>query len=146
MRAVVQRVTEASVTIEGQPVAAIGPGLVVLLGVGHTDSSEQARRLAEKVARLRAFADQAGKFNLSALEVGAEILVVSQFTLYADTSRGRRPGFSEAAPPQIAAPLVEAFIENMRALGLQVQSGRFGAYMQVKIYNDGPVTLLLETD
>ncbi|MCL5027217.1 MAG: D-aminoacyl-tRNA deacylase [Chloroflexi bacterium] len=144
MRAVVQRVTEASVSVDGQVIGAIGPGLVVLLGIGRNDTEAQARKLAEKVANLRIFADEAGKFNRSALEVGGEALVVSQFTLYGDARKGRRPAFTEAAPPEVAAPLVDSFVEALRATGLRVATGRFQAMMLVKIYNDGPVTILIE--
>lgn len=122
----------------------IGSGLVVLLGVGAGDTEQKARAMAEKVANLRIFADDQGRFNLSALDVGAEILVVSQFTLYADTRRGRRPSFTEAAPPEVAEPLCRQFADDLRALGLKVAEGRFRAHMLVKILNDGPVTVSLE--
>lgn len=144
MRAVVQRVSEASVTVGDEVVGAVGRGLVVLLGVGPGDSAAQARALGEKIANLRIFSDEAGKFNLSALALGAEVLVVSQFTLYADTSRGRRPDFSSAAPPEVAAPLVDSFGEHLRSLGLRIATGSFGAHMLVRICNDGPVTIMLE--
>lgn len=146
MRAVVQRAREASVSIEGETVGEIGKGLVILLGVAQGDSEREARYLAEKIAHLRIFADEGGKFNLSALDVGAQALVVSQFTLYGDTRKGRRPSFISAAPPEVAEPLVEKFIESLRAVGLQVESGRFGAMMLVNIANDGPVTLILDTE
>lgn len=146
MRAVVQRVKEASVSIEGERVGEIGKGLVILLGIAQGDSEREARRLAEKIAHLRIFADEEGRFNLSALDVGAQALVVSQFTLYGDTRKGRRPSFTSAAPPEVAEPLVERFIEFLRAVGLQVESGRFGAMMVVNIANDGPVTLILDTE
>jgi len=146
MRAVVQRVREASVSIEGERVGEIGKGLVILLGVAQGDSGREARYLAEKIAHLRIFADEEGKFNLSALDVGAQALVVSQFTLYGDTRKGRRPSFISAASPEVAKPLVARFIDSLRAVGLQVESGRFGAMMLVNIANDGPVTLILDTE
>ncbi len=146
MRAVVQRVREASVSIEGERVGEIGKGLMILLGVAQGDSEREARYLAEKIAHLRIFADERGKFNLSALDVGAQALVVSQFTLYGDVRKGRRPSFISAAPPEVAEPLVEEFIDSLRAVGLQVESGRFGAMMLVNIANDGPVTLILDTE
>jgi D-aminoacyl-tRNA deacylase len=133
------------VSIDGQEKARIGPGLVVLLGVGHHDGEQHARALAEKTVYLRVFADGDGKTNLSALDVGADVLVISQFTLYADTRRGRRPSFTDAAPPDIAAPLVERFADFVRSAGLRVGTGVFGAHMLVEIHNDGPVTILLET-
>jgi len=146
MRAVVQRVSRGSVAIEGQVVGQIGRGLVVLLGVGHGDGEAEARLLAEKVANLRIFEDAAGKMNLSLLDIGGEALVVSQFTLYADTRRGRRPGFTDAALPDVAEPLVQRFADHLRAAGIPVATGRFGAMMLVEIHNDGPVTILLDTD
>ncbi len=146
MRAVVQRVSRGSVAIEGQVVGQIGRGLVVLLGVGHGDGEAEARLLAEKIANLRIFEDQAGKMNLSLLDIGGEALVVSQFTLYADTRRGRRPGFTDAALPDVAEPLVQRFADHLRAAGIPVATGRFGAMMLVEIHNDGPVTILLDTD
>lgn len=145
MRAVIQRVSEASVTVEGRVVGAIGRGLLILLGVGIGDSEAEAKLLAEKSANLRIFADDEGRFNRSLLDIGGEALVVSQFTLYADTRRGRRPGFSDAAPPEIAAPLVEAFIGELRRLEIAVSTGQFGAMMQVALVNDGPVTILLDS-
>ena len=144
MRAVVQRVRKASVSVGGGVVGAIGPGLVVLLGVKTGDTEAEARWLANKIANLRIFSDQEGKFNLSALDVGGEALVVSQFTLYGDARKGRRPSFIEAAPPEVAEPLVEKFVEFLRAKGLKVETGRFGAIMLVEIHNDGPVTIILE--
>lgn len=144
MRIVVQRVTKASVSVDGKVVGHIGPGLVVLLGVARDDGEKQARFLASKVANLRIFADEQSKFNLSALEVGAEALVVSQFTLYGDARKGRRPSFSKAAPPEIAEPLVEAFVAFLEEEGLHVETGIFGAMMLVEIHNDGPVTIILE--
>lgn len=146
MRAIIQRVAEASVEVEGQIVGAIGAGLLVLLGVGQADGPAEARLLAEKTAQLRIFSDAAGKFNLSLVDVGGAALVVSQFTLYADTRRGRRPSFSQAAPPDQAAPLVEAFADALREHGIPVSSGVFGAMMRVRLLNDGPVTITLDSD
>jgi D-tyrosyl-tRNA(Tyr) deacylase len=145
MRAVIQRVTEASVTIDNQIVGQIGHGLLVLLGVGAGDQLAEARLLAEKIANMRIFADDDGRFNRSVLDIGGAALVVSQFTLYADTRRGRRPSFAEAAPPELAAPLVEAFIAALRDRGLVVASGIFGAHMHVALLNDGPVTIVLDS-
>lgn len=144
MRAVVQRVSTASVQVEGETIARIGPGLVVLLGVKAGDGEAEAQFLAQKIASLRIFPDTEGRFDLSALDVGAEALVVSQFTLYGDTRRGRRPSFTEAAPPEVAEPLVQRFAERLAEAGLRVSTGRFGAYMLVEIHNDGPVTIILE--
>ena len=144
MRLLLQRVTHASVTVDGKTVAAIGRGLVVLLGIGEGDTEEQARFLAEKVAQLRIFEDNASKFNLSLQDVKGEALVVSQFTLYGDSRKGRRPSFSDAARPEIAAPLVEKFAEFLRAQGVPTQTGVFAAHMLVEIANDGPVTIWLE--
>ena len=143
MRALLQRVTQAQVLVDGEVIAAIQRGWAILLGVAREDDAEAARQLATRIAHLRLFDDAAGKMNLSALEVGAEILVVSQFTLFADTSRGRRPSFLGAAPPEQAEPLVEVFARELEALGLRVARGRFGARMLVQIYNDGPVTVAL---
>lgn len=145
MQALVQRVTNASVTVGNKTVGEIGQGLVVLLGVARDDSPEDARYLADKVVNLRIFSDEAGRFSLSALEVKGEILVVSQFTLLADTRKGRRPSFTEAAPPDKARELYEFFVEQVRFLGLKVETGVFQEYMLVDIHNDGPVTLLLES-
>lgn len=131
-------------TVDDAELARIGPGLVVLVGVGTEDGDEQARALARKVANLRMFSDEAGRFNLSALDVGAELLVVSQFTLYADTRAGRRPGFEQAARPEVAEPLVGRFVSYLREAGLSVRTGRFGAHMRVALVNDGPVTIVLE--
>lgn len=144
MRIVLQRVTKASVSVDGRVVGSIGPGLVVLLGIAQDDTEVQARLLASKVANLRIFSDQKGKFNLSALNVGAEALVVSQFTLYGDARKGRRPSFTNAAPPDIAAPLVDNFVGFLQDEGLHVETGIFGAMMLVEIHNDGPVTIILE--
>lgn len=145
MRAVLQRVSRASVIIEGETVGFVGRGLLVLLGVAPADTAAEARWLAEKVAGLRVFNDEAGKMNLDVTDVGGALLVVSQFTLLGDCRKGRRPSFIGAAPPEIAIPLYEAFINALRGLGLPVQTGRFGAMMQVELVNDGPVTLILDT-
>jgi D-tyrosyl-tRNA(Tyr) deacylase len=145
MRAVVQRVAEASVTVDGAPVGAIGPGLCVLVGVSHGDGVDHARRLAAKVWHLRILDDDAGVMNRSLADMGGEVLVVSQFTLYGDTSRGRRPSWVAAARPDQAEPLVDAVVNELRALGAQVATGRFRADMRVALVNDGPVTLILET-
>jgi D-tyrosyl-tRNA(Tyr) deacylase len=144
MRAVVQRVRSARVTVEGAVVGEIGKGLLVLLGIAHGDSSEQASWLAEKVVGLRIFEDDAGKMNHSLDEVGGAMLIVSQFTLYGDCRKGRRPSFVEAAPPEVAVPLYEGFIRTVQALGVKVGTGRFGAMMQVELINDGPVTLIVD--
>jgi D-aminoacyl-tRNA deacylase len=145
MRAVIQRVTEASVTVNNQVVGQIGGGLLVLLGIGVGDQLAEATLLAEKIANMRIFADDDGRFNRSALDVGGAALVVSQFTLYADTRRGRRPSFAAAAPPELAAPLVDAFVAALRERGMTVASGVFGAHMQVALLNDGPVTIVLDS-
>lgn len=145
MKALVQRVTRASVSVNDNIVGEIGRGLVVFLGIAQTDSGEDARYLANKVANLRIFADEASKFALSALETGGEILIVSQFTLLADSSKGRRPSFTEAAPADKAKELYEFFANQVRITGLKVRTGTFQEYMLVEIHNDGPVTLLLES-
>ncbi len=144
MRALLQRVSSGKVIVDDQVIAQIGAGLVILLGIGHGDGEEQAAFLAEKIAHLRIFEDEAGKTNLSILDVGGEAIVVSQFTLYADTRKGRRPSFTDAALPDRAAPLVERFATLLRAQGVPTQSGQFGAHMLVEIHNDGPVTIWLE--
>jgi D-tyrosyl-tRNA(Tyr) deacylase len=144
MRVVVQRVRSGRVSVEGRVIAEIGPGVVILLGVGPQDGEEQARYLVEKIANLRIFEDEQGKINRSLLEVGGAAIVVSQFTLYADTRKGRRPSFTDAAPPEIARPLVERFAELLRAQGVPTQTGDFGAHMLVEIANDGPVTIWME--
>lgn len=144
MRALLQRVSRASVTFDGQTISRIGNGLLVLLGVGHGDGEQQAKFLAEKIANLRIFEDEQGKTNLSILDVKGEAIVVSQFTLYADTRKGRRPSFIDAALPDIAGPLVNRFIEFLRGHGVPTQTGKFGAHMEVEIHNDGPVTIWLE--
>lgn len=146
MRAVVQRVSQAVVEVDGAEIARIGPGLLVLLGVAPRDGEEQARKLAEKLVNLRIFEDAQGKTNLAAPDVGAAVLVVSQFTLYADTSRGRRPSFIYAAGPDVAAPLVQRFADLIAERGLRVATGQFGAFMQVHLCNDGPFTLVLDVD
>ena len=144
MRALLQRVSKASVTVDGQTISSIEKGLLILLGVGHGDGVEQANYLAEKTANLRVFEDDQGKTNLSILDIKGEAIVVSQFTLYADTRKGRRPSFIDAALPEVAEPLVRRFVELLRGHGVPTQSGRFGAHMEVEIHNDGPVTIWLE--
>lgn len=146
MRAVLQRVDRASVRIDGAVVGEIGVGLLILLGAARGDVVEDAERLARKAAALRIFTDEAGKFNRSLLDVGGAALVVSQFTLLADTRRGRRPSFVEAAPPQEAEPLVDSFVRSLRDQGIGVQTGRFGAHMLVSLENNGPVTIVLESE
>ena len=145
MRAVVQRVARARVVIDGQTVGEVGPGLLVLLGVTHDDTAETAAWLADKVVGLRIFNDADGKMNRAVGEVGGGVLVVSQFTLYGDCRKGRRPSFIDAARPEVAVPLYEAFVSAIKALGLPVATGRFGAMMQVELVNDGPVTLILDS-
>lgn len=144
MRALVQRVSSAAVSVGGQELARIAMGVVILLGVGADDGEAQAQYLVEKIANLRIFEDKNDKINLSLLDVGGSALVVSQFTLYADTAKGRRPSFVKAATPEIAEPLVERFAELLAAQGIPTQTGRFGAHMLVEINNDGPVTIWLE--
>jgi D-tyrosyl-tRNA(Tyr) deacylase len=146
MKAVLQRVSRASVSVEGEIVGAIGPGLCVLLGVSRSDGPEDALRLAGKIARLRVFEDENGRFDRSLLDVRGEALVVSQFTLLGDTTRqkGTRPDFSQAAPRDQAEPLYEAFCEELRRLGVPIATGLFGARMAVELVNDGPVTIILE--
>jgi D-tyrosyl-tRNA(Tyr) deacylase len=146
MRALLQRVSQASVMVGDQNVGQIGRGLLILLGIGQRDSEQQIKMLVDKIVHLRIFADETGKMNLSLLDIGGEALVVSQFTLYADARRGRRPGFSNAAPPAIAEPLVECFKDALVAYGVAVAGGIFGAHMQVALVNDGPVTLWLDSD
>jgi D-tyrosyl-tRNA(Tyr) deacylase len=145
MKALVQRVSRASVSVGDDIVGEIGPGLVVFLGVAQGDSQEDASYLANKVVNLRIFADEASKFDLSALETRGEILIVSQFTLLADSRKGRRPSFTEAAPPDLAEELYEFFMEQVRSIGLKVETGLFQEHMLVQIYNDGPVTISLES-
>jgi len=146
MRALLQRVSRASVTVDEQVVGQIDQGLLVLLGVGQNDSEVQVKTLADKIVHLRIFGDNEGKMNRSLLDVSGEVLVVSQFTLYADTHRGRRPSFIEAAPPALAAPLVERFKYTLAGYGLPVASGIFGAYMTIDLRNEGPVTILLDSE
>ncbi len=146
MRAVIQRVSEASVTVDDTVIGQIGHGLLVLLGAGAADDTADADVLAAKIANLRVFSDADGRFNRSLLDVGGAALVVSQFTLYADTRRGRRPSFSEAAAPEVAAPLIDAFAAALRRLSVEVATGAFGAHMHVALVNDGPVTILLDTE
>jgi D-tyrosyl-tRNA(Tyr) deacylase len=146
MRVVLQRVRRASVMVDGQITGAVDRGFVALVGVTHGDRQVEAELLAKKTANLRVFEDDQGKMNLSALDTGAGVLVVSQFTLYADARKGRRPSFTDAAPPEIAAPLVDYYAECLRFAGIQrVEMGVFGAMMLVEIYNDGPVTILLDS-
>jgi D-aminoacyl-tRNA deacylase len=144
LRAVVQRVAEARVRVEGEVVGEIGPGLCVLLGVAREDDELAAERLAGRVARLRIFENEDGKFDRSVLDTGGAALVVSQFTLIANTAKGNRPSFSEAAPPELAQPLYESFCAALRELGVPVETGVFGARMRVELANDGPVTILLD--
>ncbi len=146
MRALLQRVSQASVTVDEQIVGQIGWGLLVLLGVGQNDSEVQVKTLADKIVHLRIFRDDEGKMNHSLLDIGGEVLVVSQFTLYADTRRGRRPSFINAAPPAIAEPLVERFKEAIASYGLTVASGIFGASMQIDLCNEGPVTIWMDSE
>ncbi len=145
MRALLQRVTRASVTVRGEPRGAIGPGLVILLGITHKDTPKDAQYLVKKSTDLRIFNDSEGKMNLSLKDVGGQALIVSQFTLYADTRRGRRPGYSNAARPETAIPLYEAYIRGFREQGIHTETGEFGADMSVEIQNDGPVTLMLDS-
>jgi len=146
MRALLQRVTAGQVDVDGQTVGRIGPGLVVLVGVGQGDTAADAEKLADKTANLRIFSDPQGKFNLSLLDVAGEALVVSQFTLYADPRKGRRPSFVEAAPPELGRELCDLFAARLRELGVRkVDSGVFGANMHVTIHNDGPVTIWLDS-
>jgi D-aminoacyl-tRNA deacylase len=144
MRAVVQRVRRSRVLVGEEVIGEIGLGLLVLLGISHHDTPEQARWLAEKIIGLRIFEDADGKMNLGLLDVGGAVLVVSQFTLYGDCRKGRRPSFIDAAPPQVAIPLYEVFVQALKAEGVPTATGRFGAMMQVELVNDGPVTLIVE--
>ena len=144
MRLVLQRVSHGKVSVDSQTIAEIGQGLMILLGIGPQDGEAQARELAEKAANLRIFEDAQGKMNLSLLDIGGQAIVVSQFTLYADTRKGRRPSFTDAALPEQARPLVERFAEIMNGLGIPTQTGEFGAHMRVEIHNDGPVTIVLD--
>ena len=145
MKALLQRVTGASVSVASEVAGSIGRGLVVFLGVAAGDTEEDARYLANKTVDLRIFSDEMGRFNLSALDINGQILVVSQFTLLADTRKGRRPSFTAAAPPAQAEELYQRFVEHAAASGLKVQTGRFQQYMHVEVHNDGPVTILLDS-
>jgi len=145
VKALLQRVTSASVSVTDEVAGRIGQGLVAFIGVDNSDTRKDAQYLAQKAAHLRIFTDEADRFNLSALDINGELLIVSQFTLLADTRRGRRPSFTEAAPPAQAEELFECFVEEVRATGLKVATGRFQQYMQVEIHNDGPVTILLDS-
>lgn len=145
MRAVVQRVSRAKVTVNGEVTGQIGPGLLVLLGVGQGDTRVEADYLAEKTICLRIFEDSGGKMNLSVVDVGGAVLAVSQFTLYGDVRRGKRPSFDAAAPPQQARELYEYFVEKIRAAGLRCETGRFQEMMQIELVNEGPVTILLDS-
>ncbi|HUY98869.1 MAG TPA: D-aminoacyl-tRNA deacylase [Thermomicrobiaceae bacterium] len=146
MRALIQRVSRAAVTVDDRPVGAIDGGLLVFIGVRDGDGPDEATYLSGKVANLRIFEDDAGKMNRSALDLGLAVLVVSQFTLYGDTSKGRRPSFVHAAQPDVARPLVDRVADALRALGMSVSMGEFGAHMEVSLVNDGPVTIWLDTD
>src|SRR5437868_4415677 len=146
MRALLQRVSRASVTVDEQVVGQIGQGLLVLLGVGQDDSEVQVKTLVDKIVHLRIFGDDEGKMNRSLLDVGGEVLLISQFTLYADIRKGRRPSFVEAAPPTLAEPLVERFRDAIAAYGLRVETGVFGAHMDVELLNDGPVTIWIDSE
>ncbi len=145
MKALLQRVSQASVRVDGEIVGRIGKGLVVLVGIADGDTEEDAKYLVRKTAELRIFPDAAGKFNLSALDIKGEFLIVSQFTLLADARKGRRPGFTDAAPPELAEKLVDSFVREARTTGLKVATGRFQAHMDVEIHNDGPVTIMLDS-
>ena len=145
MKALLQRVTEASVSVTGQEVGRIGRGLVIFVGVANGDTERDIQYLVEKTLNLRLFSDEEGRFNLSSLDIKGELLLVSQFTLLADTRKGRRPSFTEAAPPAKAQELFDLFVERTRASRLKVETGHFQQYMQVEIHNDGPVTILLDS-
>jgi len=146
MRLVVQRVTRASVRTNGELLGEIGPGAAVLVGIGHEDDASTVERMADKLHGLRYFQDTDGRINLSAADVGAAYLVISQFTLYADARRGRRPGFTDAAAPEVAERLVQGFVERLRSTGATVATGRFGAEMAVELVNDGPFTLVIDSE
>lgn len=147
MRAVLQRAQRGQVSVDDKIVGQIGPGYVILLGVTQQDGPAEVKKLAEKIAHLRVFEDDQGKMNRSALDIGAEMLIISQFTLFADAKKGRRPSFTRAAPPEIAEPLVTQFVEHLRKMGVnKVETGAFGATMLVHIDNDGPVTIILDTN
>ena len=145
MRVLVQRITRAQVTVDSQICGQIGPGLVLLVGCHSADDDQALRFCAEKCAHLRIFADDQGKMNRSIIDVGGAVLAISQFTLYADCRKGRCPGFADAAPPELAEPLYERFIQLLEELGLEIARGIFGAHMEVEIHNDGPVTLMVES-
>jgi len=145
VKALLQRVTSASVSVAGEVVGSISRGLVVFVGVANGDTEKDAQYLAQKLVNLRIFSDQEDRFNLSALDIEGELLLVSQFTLLADTRKGRRPSFTDAAPPPQAEALFRQFVEQVRATGLKVATGRFQQYMQVEIHNDGPVTIMLDS-
>ena len=144
MRAVVQRVASASVSVDGKTISSIDKGLLILLGVGPADSEAIAQQLAKKIAAMRIFSDAEGKMNLCVREIGGAAIVVSQFTLYADTRKGNRPSFIGAAAPELASPLCDRFVEYLAVEGVPTQTGEFGAHMQVRLVNDGPVTIILE--
>ncbi|MCJ7715984.1 MAG: D-aminoacyl-tRNA deacylase [Anaerolineales bacterium] len=144
MKAVIQRVSKGSVSVGGNKLSTIQRGMVILLGVGPEDNKEHAEKLAQKISNLRIFEDEQGKMNLSLVDIDGEALVVPQFTLYADTRRGHRPSFTDAAPPAIAEPLVDYFVSCLEELGISAPMGEFGAHMLVEIHNDGPVTILIE--
>ena len=146
MRVVVQRVTQGRVTVDGEVKAEIQKGLMILLGIGPNDSEEQAQYLTHKIANQRIFSDEEGKMNLSVKDVGGEAIVVSQFTLYANTNKGHRPSYGKAAKPEIASPLVDRFVELLKAQGVPTQDGVFGAHMVLDIQNDGPVTIVMERE
>ena len=145
MRVCLQRVSEASGQVDGEQVGAIGHGVLVLLGIGQQDTSHEVKQLVDKIVNLRIFADEQQKMNLSLLDVGGQMLVISQFTLWGDCRKGRRPSFVEAADPELAEPLYEEFVEEVRSRGVTAETGRFGAMMQVSLVNDGPVTLVIES-
>lgn len=145
MRVVLQRVTRASVSVDGEMIGAIGPGLVLLIGVAKTDTEKEMAFVMDKCVNLRIFGDEAGKMNLSALDTGAAVLAISQFTLYGDTRKGRRPGFDLAAPSEQAVAVYDQAVERLRGYGLTIATGRFGAHMVVDLVNDGPVTFILES-
>jgi D-aminoacyl-tRNA deacylase len=146
LKAVVQRVVSAQVTVDGSAVGTIGPGFVVLLGIGHGDGEPEAQWMADKISHLRIFEDDNGKFNRSLLDVGGAVLLISQFTLYGDAQKGRRPSFSDAAPPNLAEPTITRVAQLLEGQGVRVQSGRFQTHMLVEIHNDGPVTIVLERE
>jgi D-aminoacyl-tRNA deacylase len=146
VRAVLQRVTEARVRVDGRVVGEIQEGVLILLGISRTDNPETTQFFAEKIANLRIFSDDAGKMNRSLLETGGSALVVAQFTLHADTRGGRRPSYIQAAPPELANPLYETFVESLRSMGVRVQTGIFQAHMAIELVNDGPVTILLDSE